>query len=235
MAIQACRKLSGGQMRIVIIEDNKSLASGIAHRFRDKGHAVDVLNDGEEGDAYLAREGADIVILDINLPGMSGLDVLRQMRRRKDSSPVLMLTARTVTSDRVEGLDAGADDYLVKPFQMDELEARIRALSRRRNTKLTSVQNIGTLTYDSGARVLRKGDEIIELRRRELAAFECLFERRGRLVPKSVLVDQIYGIGADVDENVVEVPISRLRKKLTDYGVHIKAARGLGYRLEDET
>ncbi len=220
-------------MRIVIIEDNKSLASGIAHRLRDQGHAVDVLHDGTEGDAYLASEGADVVILDINLPGISGLEVLRQMRRRDDNSPVLLLTARTGTSDRVEGLDAGADDYLIKPFEMDELEARIRALARRRSSTPSTVQNIGSLSFDLGARVLRAGDEVIDLRRRELAAFECLFERRGRLVPKSVLADQIYGVGADIEEKAVEVPISRLRKKLSDYGVRIKAARGIGYLMED--
>ena len=220
-------------MRIVIIEDNTSLASGIAHRLRDQGHAVDVLHDGEEGDAFLAGEGADIVVLDINLPGMSGLDILRNMRRRQDATPVLMLTARTETSDRVEGLDAGADDYLVKPFEMDELEARIRALSRRRGQDQTAMQTIGPLTFDLGARILRSGDEVVDLQRRELAAFECLFERRGRLVSKATLVDHIYGIGSDFDEKTVEVPISRLRKKLAEYGIVIKSARGLGYMMED--
>ena len=221
-------------MRIVVIEDNHALAAGIAHRLRDQGHAVDVLDDGEDGDALLAGEGADIVILDINLPNLSGLEVLRRLRRREDSTPVLMLTARAGVSERVEGLDAGADDYLVKPFEMDELEARIRALSRRRGISEANVQQIGELSFDIGARILRAGEEAIDLRRRELAAFECLFERRGRLVPKSVITDQIYGVGADVDDKVVEVPISRLRKKLAVYGVRIKAARGLGYLMEDD-
>ena len=220
-------------MRIVIVEDNDSLASGIAHRLRDLGHAVDVLNDGEDGDAYLASEGGDLVILDINLPGKSGLDILRGMRARHDATPVLMLTARTDTSDKVEGLDTGADDYLVKPFEMEELEARIRALLRRRGVALSPIQSIGGLDFDVGARVLRAKGEVIELRRRELAAFECLLERKGQLVPKSVLIDQMYGVGADVDDKVVEAPISRLRKKLTGYGVTIKAARGLGYLMED--
>lgn len=220
-------------MRIVIVEDNKSLAAGIAHRFRDNGHAVDELHDGEDGDAFLAQDGADLVILDINLPGMTGLDVLRRMRDRGDLTPVLMLTARTDTSDRVTGLDAGADDYLIKPFEMDELEARVRALFRRRGTARSAIQTIGSLTFDIAARILRCGEGVVDLRRRELAAFECLFDRRGRLVPKSVLLDQMYGVGADVDEKVVEVTISRLRKKLSDYGITIKAARGLGYLMED--
>lgn len=220
-------------MRIVIVDDNKSLASGIAHRLRDQGHAVDVLHDGEDGDSYLASEGADLVILDVNLPGISGFDVLRNMRQRNDPCPVLMLTARTDTSDKVVGLDAGADDYLVKPFEMAELEARIRALFRRRTATQTSVQSIGDLEFDVGARTLRARGEVVELRRMELAAFECLLERRGHLVPKSSLIDHMYGVGADVDDKVVEAPISRLRKKLSDYGVTIKAARGLGYLLED--
>ena len=220
-------------MRIVIIEDNKSLASGIAHRLRDRGYGVDVLHDGLDGDTFLAGEGADLVILDINLPGLDGLEILRRIRQRGDPTPVLMLTARTDTSDRVEGLDTGADDYLVKPFEMDELEARVRALSRRRGLPQAPVQSIGDLEFDIGARVLRDGENVVDLRRRELAAFECLLERRGRLVPKSVLIDQMYGVGADVEDKVVEVPISRLRKKLVGHGITIKAARGLGYLMDD--
>jgi two-component system OmpR family response regulator len=222
-------------MRIVIIEDNKSLASGIAHRLRDQGHAADILHNGDDGAAFLAAEGADIVILDINLPGMSGLQILREMRTRKDMTPVLLLTARTGTSDRVEGLDAGADDYLIKPFDMDELEARIRALSRRRGTARSMIQSIGAVSFDPGSRIVSAGGQRIDLSRRELAVFECLFERHGRLVPKSVLADHIYGIGADIDEKLVEVSISRLRKKLARYGIRIKVARGLGYMIEDDS
>ena len=200
---------------------------------RDSGHAVDVLHNGSDGDAFLASESADLVILDINLPGLSGLEIVRRIRKRDDPVPVLLLTARTDTSDRVEGLDSGADDYLVKPFEMDELEARVRALLRRRGMPQAPVQTIGDLEFEIGARVLRSSQGIVELRRRELAAFECLLERRGRLVPKAVLIDQMYGVGADVDDKVVEAPISRLRKKLGSHGVTIKAARGLGYLMDD--
>ena len=220
-------------MRIAVIEDNKSLAAGIAYRLRDQGHAVDVLHDGEDGDDYLTHESADIVILDINLPGLDGLDILRKLRSRKNNTLVLLLTARAEVSDRVSGLDAGADDYLVKPFEMAELEARIRALSRRLAVDRAPVEPIGKLTFDPGARILRDDDKAIELTRRELAAFECLLHRRGRLVSKSVLADNIYGTGTDVDEKVVEVHISRLRKKLDAYGITIKAARGLGYLMEE--
>ncbi len=222
-------------MRIAVIEDNKSLAAGIAYRLRDQGHAVDVLHDGEDGNDHLAHEGADLVILDINLPGLNGLDVLRKLRARNDNTPVLLLTARSEVTDRVDGLDAGADDYLVKPFEMAELEARVRALSRRRGIDRPPVEPIGCLVFDPGARILRNNDDAVELTRRELAAFECLLHRRGRLVPKSVLADHIYGTGADVDEKIVEVHISRLRKKLDDCGIRIKAARGLGYLMEEET
>lgn len=221
-------------MRIVIIEDNKPLASGIAHRLRDRGYGVDLLYDGSDADVFLSSEGADLIILDINLPGMDGLEVLRRVRQRNDPTPILMLTARTNTSDRVAGLDAGADDYLVKPFELDELEARVRALSRRRDIAPSAVESIGNLEFDIGSRVLRGGGDVIDLRRRELAAFECLLERRGKLVPKSLLIDQMYGVGADLEDKVVEVPISRLRKKLVGYRVTIKAARGLGYLMDDE-
>ena len=221
-------------MRIVIIEDNKPLASGIAHRLRDRGYGVDLLYDGSDADVFLSSEGADLIILDINLPGMDGLEVLRRVRQRNDPTPILMLTARTNTSDRVAGLDAGADDYLVKPFELDELEARVRALSRRRDIAQSAVKSIGNLEFDIGSRVLRGGGDVIDLRRRELAAFECLLERRGKLVPKSLLIDQMYGVGADLEDKVVEVPISRLRKKLVGYRVTIKAARGLGYLMDDE-
>ena len=221
-------------MRIAVIEDNKSLAAGIAYRLRDQGHAVDVLHEGADGDAHLAHEGADLVILDINLPGMNGLEILKRIRARGDNTPVLLLTARTETSDRVDGLDAGADDYLVKPFEMAELEARIRALSRRRASDVSPVETIGALTFDRGARILRKDAGTLDLPRRELAAFECLFDRKGRLVSKATLADHIYGTGADVDEKVVEVYISRLRKKLSDFNIRIKAARGLGYLMDDD-
>ncbi len=221
-------------MRIAVIEDNAPLASGIAHALRDQGHAVDILPDGELGLDYLQRESADLVILDITLPGIGGLDILRALRGRRDPTPVLILTARGATKERVEGLDAGADDYLVKPFEMAELEARIRALLRRRPAEANSLERIGRLEFDKGARLLLDAGEALEIPRRELAVFECLLDRRDKLVPKSVLADHLYGSGADVDERVVEVYISRLRKRLKAYGISVKTARGLGYMLRVE-
>jgi two-component system OmpR family response regulator len=219
-------------MRIAIIEDNEAVANAIAYRLRDRGHSADVLFDGEEADRFLAQDGADLIVLDINLPGQSGLKVLQKLRQRGDGSPVILLTARSDTSDRVRGLDMGADDYLVKPFEMDELEARIRALSRRKNLDYGAREKIGKLEFDRAARQISLDGAALDIPRRELAVLECLIERRGRIVPKAQLADHVYGIGADVEDTAIEPHVSRLRRRLSDYGIHIKTARGLGYMLE---
>ncbi|WP_417684866.1 response regulator transcription factor [Roseibium sp.] len=220
-------------MRIVIIEDNKTLARGLSHRLKDAGHAVEMLHDGEDANTFLLEEDADLVILDINLPGQDGFEVLKKMRARGDNTPVLLLSARGETKDRVKGLDLGADDYLVKPFEADELEARVRALSRRRKSCDAVFSSIGRLQFDKGARRLFHDGIALELPRRELAVFECLLDRRGQLVPKSMLLDHVYGLDAEVEEKVVEIYISRLRKRLEGFGVTIRTARGLGYYLEE--
>ncbi|WP_108861441.1 response regulator transcription factor [Ruegeria sp. Alg231-54] len=219
-------------MRIVIVEDNETLAKAIAYRLRDRGHAAEVLLDGDEADLYLAQEGADLVVLDINLPGQSGLEILKSLRNRGDGVPVILLTARAETSDRVSGLDMGADDYLVKPFEMDELEARIRALSRRKELDYGAKESIGALEFDRAARQVSVQGKVMDIPRREVAVLECLLERRGRIVPKSQLTDYVYGVGADVEASAVEPHVSRLRKRLQDLGIRIKTARGLGYLLE---
>jgi two-component system OmpR family response regulator len=219
-------------MRIAVIEDNAELAEGIAYRLRDRGHAVDVMFDGLEAEAFLAHEGADLVVLDINLPGQDGLAVLRALRARGEGAPVLLLTARTDTQDRVQGLDAGADDYLVKPFEMDELEARLRALARRKDLVFAAQNAVGPLVYDRDNRLLTHGGTALDLPRREVAVLECLMDRRGRLVSKSQLTAHVYGTGADVDDSAVEPHVSRLRRRLQDFGIRIKTARGLGYMLE---
>lgn len=219
-------------MRIVIVEDNEALANAIAYRLRDRGHAADILLDGTEADAFLNRESADLVVLDINLPGQSGLQILQGMRSRGDGAPVLLLTARSETSDRVLGLDMGADDYLVKPFDMDELEARIRALSRRKQLDYGNRERIGRIDFDRTARQVKADGQPLDLPRRELAVLECLLDRRGRIVSKAQLMDHVYGIGADVEETTIEPHVSRLRKRLAGHGVSIRTARGLGYMIE---
>lgn len=220
-------------MRITLVEDNASLAKGIQNSLQDQGHAVDWLADGDEADRFLEAEGADLVIVDVNLPGMSGLDVVRGLRRRGSAMPVIILTARGDTLDRVEGLDAGADDYLVKPFQMAELAARIRALSRRRPEMQRHKEPVGRLMFDRSDRQLSGPSGLIDLPRRELALFECLLDHNGRIVPKERIAERLYGVGSEVEPNAVELLISRLRRKLADTGVEIRTVRGLGYLLDD--
>lgn len=223
-------------MRIAVIEDNQAIAQAIAFRLRDRGHSVDLLHDGEEADAFLAREGADLIVLDCNLPGCDGLEVLSRLRRRGDGTPVILLTARAETAQRVAGLDAGADDYLTKPFEMDELEARLRAMARRKKLVFSARDTLGPLVFDRTSRQLLENEQPLVLPRREMATFECLLERRGRIVSKSQLITHVYGTGAEQDDSVIEPHISRLRKRLEPYGIRIKAARGLGYMLEvDQT
>jgi two-component system OmpR family response regulator len=219
-------------MRNAIIEDNESVAKGIAFVLRDAGHAVDLIHDGLEADAHLRGDGADVLILDINLPGMSGIGVLKNLRKRQDDRPVLPLTARGSTEERIEGLDAGADDYLVKPFEMAELEARIRAMARRRAVPVVQTMTVGGLRFDPQHRQVQHKGQVIDLPRKELAVFEALAMAKGRTVTKAALLDAVYGVGTDVEEHVVEVYVSRLRKKLKPLGVDIKAQRGLGYQLQ---
>lgn len=219
-------------MRIAIIEDNETLASAIAYRLRDRGHAADLLHDGKEAETFLLREGADLIVLDINLPRMSGLEILQSLRSRGDGTPVILLTARSDTADRVSGLDLGADDYLVKPFDMDELDARIRALSRRRQLDFGEIEMIGPLAFNRASRQVTADGETLDIPRREIAVLECLLERRGRIVSRMQLLDHVYGIGADISDSAIESHISRLRRRMAPYKVSIKSARGLGYMLE---
>lgn len=221
-------------MRITLVEDNISLAKGIMYRLQDAGHAVDMLHDGAQAEAHLASDSADLIILDITLPGVDGLSLLKGLRGRGDMRPVILLTARAQTEDRVVGLDAGADDYLIKPFEMAELEARVRALLRRRAIPHQHMHVIGALRYDPAARQLFDGETVIDLPRREISMLECLALAEGRLVSKQVLLDHIYGLGADVEDTVVEVYVSRLRRRLRPYGLQIKTQRGLGYQLQTE-
>ena len=222
-------------MRIVIVEDNESVAKGIAYVLQDTGHAVDLIYDGAEADAFLQNDGADLIVLDITLPGMGGIEVLRRMRARGDNRPVLLLTARASTDDRITGLDAGADDYLVKPFEMPELEARIRALARRRDVPVVQTIEIGSLRFDAERREVTGPEGEIDLPRREMSVFAALVLMRGRTVSKSQLLDSVYGAGTDVEETVVEVYVSRLRKRLKPFGVTIRVRRGLGYQLQADT
>ena len=218
-------------MRITLVEDNISLAKGITYRLEDAGHAVNALHDGSAAQVYLADDAADLVILDINLPGVNGLTLLAEMRKRGDTRPVILLSARAETDDRVQGLDAGADDYLIKPFEMAELEARVRALLRRRAVPQQQLRAFGALAYDPSARQLFSDGVELEIPRRELSVFECLLLADGRTVSKSAVLDHVYGVGADTEETVVEVYTSRLRRRLKPFGIVIRTRRGLGYQM----
>ena len=220
-------------MHVILVEDNQNLAKGIQNALRDQGHAVDHLDDGLDADAFLEQQSADVAIIDINLPRLAGIDIIKRLRLRGDTIPVLILTARGKTSERVEGLDAGADDYLVKPFDMPELIARLRALSRRRVQVAPVREGIGTLVYDREQRAVLFGGRPLDLPRRELALFEVLLENRGRLIDKDRISDALYGTGASVEANAVELLISRLRRKIEGSGAAIRTARGLGYMLDE--
>jgi two-component system OmpR family response regulator len=222
-------------MRIVVIEDNIAVAKGLRYYLQDAGHAVDLLDDGQEADSFLRSDRADLVVLDINLPGKDGLSVLRSMRIRDDLRPVLLLTAQSETEDKIKGLDAGADDYLSKPFEMEEFGARIRALSRRVATPPAQLRVIGAVRFDQTARMIEGPEGYLNIPRREIALFERLLMAEGRIVSKQTLLDSLYGTGSDVDEPVVEVYVSRLRKRLQPYGIQIHAKRSLGYMMQAAT
>ena len=221
-------------MRIVLIEDHAILARALIQSLQDAGHAVDWLQDGQEADSFLAQNGADLAVVDVNLPGLNGLQILSQLRARGQSFPVLILTAHGQVSDRVAGLDAGADDYMVKPFEMAELHARIRALSRRPAEARSEIEMIGGVTYNRAARSLVCSTGALSVSRRELALFEAFIENLGRVRSKDQLGERIYGIGADIEANAVELLISRLRRKLDGHGVSIRTLRGLGYMMQVE-
>ena len=219
-------------MRITIVEDNLDLAEAISYRLQALGHSTDLLTNGLEAERFLKREGSDLVIVDGNLPGKDGFDVIKSLRKQGFAAAIILVTARTGVQERVDGLNSGADDYLVKPFEMEELEARIRALSRRQSLQYVTKEQFGPLQYDRTHTTLLAGGEVLSLPRREMSILICLLENQGRLTPKSTLVDQVYGIGADIDESAIESHISRLRQRIKPFHVNIKAARGLGYLLE---
>ena len=220
-------------MRIVLVEDNQMLAQGIQKVLLDEGHSVDYFIDGSFADQHLEHEGADLAIIDINLPGLDGISLTKNIRKRNQIFPIIILTARGATKDRVTGLDAGADDYLVKPFKMDELYARIRALSRRINPLLAPREKIGKIEFDRNSRRIFYKNFEININRRELTLFEILLNKKGQYISKSHLVDTQYGVGADVNTNAIEISISRLRKILSNYNINITTARGIGYMMDD--
>ncbi|WP_284620156.1 response regulator transcription factor [Aquabacterium humicola] len=218
-------------MRILLVEDDKVLADALSRALVQSAHAVDTVGTGEEADRALALGIYDLAILDIGLPELSGLDVLRNLRARRSTVPVLMLTAFDTLEDRVRGLDLGADDYLAKPFDLPELEARVRALLRRGSNSTPFLEH-GLLRFDTVGRRVFWDKRPIELSPRELAVLELLLLRRGRVVSKEQMVNHLYGWADEVGDNAIEVHVYRLRKKLEPLGCEIRTVRGMGYLLD---
>jgi len=219
-------------MRILVAEDDAILADAVLRSLRRAGYAVDCVNNGLEADSALDGDEFDLLILDLGLPRKSGLEVLKRLRGRDSRLPVLILTALDGVSDRVRGLDAGADDYLAKPFDLAELEARVRALTRRGMAGGPTLLRHGALSYDQVGRMARINGEPLELSAREVSLLEIFLQRAGRLVSKDQLVSHMCEWGEEVSPNAIEVYVHRLRRKLEPGGVRIVTVRGLGYSLE---
>ena len=227
-----CYRQIGGGMRILIAEDDALLADGLTRSLRQSGYAVDAVCNGGDADSALLGAEFDLLILDLGLPVMSGLDVLRRLRTRDSRVPVLILTALDGVEDRVRGLELGADDYLAQPVQVAELEARVRALTRRGAAGAPTLIRHGPLSYDQVGKTAHLHDQALDLPTRELALLEVLVQRAGRMVSKAQLVDHLCEWGEEVSTNAIEVYVHRLRKKLEPGAVRISTVRGLGYCLE---
>lgn len=219
-------------MRILVVEDTEELAEAIARRLRKLGHAVDVAPDGIEADEILRLETYHLVVLDLMLPGLDGKAVLQRLRRRQARTPVLVLTARADVDDKVGILDYGADDYLVKPFDFRELEARCRALLRRPGGMESSAVEFGDLLFDAAGKRVSRSGQPVELGSREFRLLELLLANRGRVLSKDALIDQLCGLEEAVAPNAIELYVSRLRRKLEGSAVRIRTLRGLGYVAE---
>ncbi|MBS1143456.1 MAG: DNA-binding response regulator [Proteobacteria bacterium] len=216
-------------MRILLVEDDPELGDGLTIGLRQSGFAVDWLRDGHSADQALQSESFDLVVLDLGLPRLSGMDVLNRARSRGVTVPILILTARDATGDKVSGLDAGADDYLVKPIDLDELSARIRALTRRSAGRAAPMLTHGDLAVDLAAHRVTLAGQEVELSSREYSLLQMLLENAGRVLTRTQLEQSVYGWRDEPDSNALEVHIHHLRKKLgSDL---IRTLRGVGYTI----
>jgi two-component system OmpR family response regulator len=218
-------------MRILLAEDDQTIALGLVTALRKEAYAVDHVEDGAMADAALMSQAYDLLILDLSLPRLSGIEVLTRLRHRKNTTAVLILTGRGGVDDRVRGLDAGADDYLAKPFALAELFARVRALTRRGSGNANHIA-YGSLSYNQADREAHINGELLKLSARELALLELLVLRAGKMVGKEQLIDKLCSWGEEVSSNAIEVYVHRLRKKLEVGDIRITTVRGIGYSLE---
>ncbi len=219
-------------MRILLAEDDSVLADGLTRSLRQSGYVIDCVATGQAADSALSGQDFDLLILDLDLPKLSGLDVLSRLRARDSRIPVLILTAGDSVEQRVKALDLGADDFMAKPFALSELEARVRALTRRGAGGGPTIIKHGPLGFDQVGRIAYLNETMIDLSARELGLLEVLLKRSGRLVSKEQLVDHLCEWGEEVSNNAIEVYVHRLRKKIEGWGVRIATVRGLGYCLE---
>lgn len=221
-------------MRILVVEDDVMLAEAVSRALTQSAHAVDVSRSGDEADRLLLTGQYDVVVLDIGLPRLDGFEVLKRLRQRRSTVPVLILTVRDSPEDRVAGLDLGADDYLTKPFHLSELEARVRALIRRSHASGSPGLVHGRLRLDTAGRRLYCDEQPVDLSARELAVIEVLLLKEGKVVTKQQIVEHLYGWEDASSSNSIEVFIYRLRKKLEASGVDIRTVRGMGYLIEKQ-
>ncbi|MCB2116344.1 MAG: response regulator transcription factor [Rhodobacteraceae bacterium] len=223
-------------MKLLLLEDDETIAAYVARGLREEGHAVDHLTDGRDGLMRAMAGGYDVLIVDRMLPGLDGLSVVRALRSAKVATPAIFLTALGGVDDRIEGLKAGGDDYLVKPFAFGELAARIEVLARRSSLPVTeTVLTAGDLTMDLVARRVTRAGQTIDLLPREFALLEFLLRRKGRVQTRTMLLEGVWDLGFDPQTNVVETHVSRLRAKVDKpFGRElISTVRGAGYRIED--
>jgi two-component system OmpR family response regulator len=220
-------------MRLLVVEDNEALAASVARTFRAKGYAVDAVGTAEDAGVALRTQPYDLLILDLGLPDADGLDLVRRLRHAKSRLPVLVLTARASLQNRVVGLNLGADDYLTKPFALEELEARAGALIRRGVGGAGAVLSHGRLTLDTAGRMAAVDGVPLDLPRRELCLLELLLLRVGQVVEKHVLLEKLFSYDEEAGVNAIELYVHRLRKKLEPAGIRVRTVRGLGYLLEN--
>jgi len=226
----------GNDMRILVVDDDTSICKQIRFLFTNKGFAVDVAHTAEEGYYYVKEYPLDAAILDVGLPDYSGIELIKRIRKRAITTPVLLLTGRSLWQDKVEGLEAGADDYLTKPFHLKELEARVNALIRRSTGNAQPVLSHGNIKLDTMAQEVKVDGTKVELTAFEYKILEYLMLRKGEVISKTVLTDHVYAENSDRDSNVIEVFVGRLRGKLDPTGVTkpIETLRGRGYRIAGE-
>lgn len=223
-------------MRILVVEDERDLNSIIVKRLNKAGYSVDTCYDGEEALDYMRMGEYDVILLDIMMPKMNGLDVVRTLRKKRDKTPVLLLTAKDAIEDRVMGLDSGADDYLVKPFAFDELLARVRVLTRRSIDEVTNVFTVANLSVDCDTRIVKRGETVIPLSSKEFSVLEYMIRNQGVVLSRAKIEQHIWNFDYEGGSNVIDVYIRYLRKKIDqDFEPKlIHTIRGAGYVLRDE-